>query len=193
MRTKRLSASWVLSGVVCLAAITAATLVSEARGDEWYELNGKALSSFEFDGLPLPTSPEQLKREYPDAEPDHERVDESIGLACYVVRDLKNADAARFFFCDGQLYQFEAEYSKTRIAKLGGERAMLQKLVDTWGPADHAGESRRTWQRPMYARRADFYLWPGRAQLIITDMSWMPIVAQRVVRAEKKAPAELGF
>ena len=108
------------------------------------------------------------------------------------VRDLKNADLARFYFCDDRLYQLEIGYHLARVEKLGGMQAVLQKLIDTWGPADHAGQSRWTWQRPMYQRRADFYAWLERAQLTITDMSWMPAVAKRIERADKKR-LNLGF
>lgn len=192
MLMKQTTAIAIFTGIAC-ALSAAPALTATASADQWFDLDGKALSSFEFDGQPLPTSPEQLIEEYPHAQQDHERVDEAIGLTCYEVRDLKSADVARFFFCDGHLYQFEADYGDARIKELGGERAMVQKLVDAWGPVDHAGESRRTWQRPMYARRADFYIWPGRAQLLITDMSWMPIVAQRLVKSEKNDPAKLGL
>lgn len=160
---------------------------------EWFDLNDKALATFDFEGMPLPTSAAELQRQFPGAKRDRERVDEEIGLVCYEVRDLKNADVARFYFCDDRLYQLEIGYNLARIEKLGGMQAVLQKLIDTWGPADHAGQSRWTWQRPMYQRRADFYARPERAQLMITDMSWMPIVAKRIERADKKQRMDLGF
>jgi hypothetical protein len=132
-----------------------------------------------------------LKKQFPLATRDHERVDDEIGLECYEVRDLKNVDLARFYFCDGRLYQLEIVYQLARVEKLGGMPALVQKLVDTWGPADHVGESRWTWQRPTYQRRADFYAWPQRAQLTITDTSWMQVVGSRIAR--QKDRIDLGL
>ncbi|MEX0678210.1 MAG: hypothetical protein WD063_14100 [Pirellulales bacterium] len=164
-----------------------------ARAGEWFDLDDKALATFDFEGMTLATSAVEFEQQFPDAKRDREPVDEEIGLECYEVRDLKNADVARFYFCDGRLYQLEIGYNLARVEKLGGMQAVLQKLVDTWGPADHAGESRWTWQRPMYKRRADFYAWPERAQLTITDMAWMPVVAQRLKRQDEKQRPDLGF
>jgi hypothetical protein len=163
-----------------------------AQADPW-ELNGKALANFAFQGKPLPSSVEQLKQEFPAAERDHERVDDAIGLECYLVPGLPNADLARFYFCDGRLYQFEAQYNLARIEKLGGMRMLLQSLINEWGPVDHAGESRWTWQRPTYSRRADFFARPDRAQITITDTSWMPIVSKRLVREEKTKRIDTGL
>jgi hypothetical protein len=166
---------------------------AQCGAGEWFDLNDKALATFDFEGLKLPTSEEKLRREFPEARRAAGRVDEEIGLACYEVGDLKNADLARFYFCDGELYQFEVEYSLARVEKLGGMQAVLQKLVDAWGPVDHAGESRWTWQRPTYQRRADFYAWPASAQLTITDLTWMPIVSRRIQRQEEKERLDLGI
>jgi hypothetical protein len=160
---------------------------------EWFDLNDKALATFDFEGMALPGSPTELQRQFPHAMRDHQRVDEEIGLSCYEVRDLTNVDFARFYFCDDRLYQLEVGYSLARVEKLGGMQAVLEKLIEIWGPADHAGESRWTWQRPMYQRRADFYSWPDRAQWTITDMAWMPIVAQRIKRADEKQGLHLGL
>ncbi len=176
-----------------LPILVALLAVAPAGADEWYELNDKALETFDVEGMQLPTTPEELQRAFPTAQPDHERVDEAVGLRCYAVRDLPSADVARFYFYDGRLYQFEAKYSLERVAKLGGAELMLQKLIDKWGPVDHAGERRWTWQRHMWSRRADFYNWPDRsAQLTITDMDWMPIVSQRIYRTDVKQPRNLG-
>jgi hypothetical protein len=181
-------------GVGCLIAVLC--LVSAAAwcgAQQWFDLNDKALETFDFEGLSLPTSVQKLKQEYPDARRDHERVDERIGLECHEVGNLKNAEVARFYFCDGRLYQFEVEYSLARVEKLGGMQAVLQKLIDRWGPVDHAGESRWTWQRPRYKRRADFYGWPTGAQLTLTDLTWMPIVERRVKQQEEKERLDLGL
>ncbi|HEX5445979.1 MAG TPA: hypothetical protein VFW87_19275 [Pirellulales bacterium] len=163
----------------------------EAR--EPFDLNDQALATFDFEGMALPTSTAQLTREFPAARRDAERIDEEIGLECYEVDNLANADRARFYFCDGKLYQFEVEYSLPRVEKLGGMAIVLQKLVDRWGPVDHAGESRWTWQRPTYKRRADFYAWPDKAQLTMTDMTWMPIVERRIKRQDAKERLNLGI
>lgn len=182
--------------MVCRAAavvVSALLFDAAASAGEWLDLDNKALATFDFDGLAIPTSTANLRQQFPRARRDQERVDEEIGLECYEVRDLKNADFARFYFCDGRLYQLEIGYDLARVEKLGGMRAVVQKLIDTWGPADHVGESRWTWQRPAYMRRADFYSWPDRAQLAITDMAWMPIVTQRLKRQDEKKRLDLGF
>ncbi len=176
--------SCLIGAILCHAA---------ARADQWFELDGKALSTFEIEGSTLPTTIKQLKDRFPAAEIEPERVDQSVGLTCYLVKNLPSVDAARFYFCDGNLYQFEAQYNLDRVEKLGGTRSVVQKLVDTWGPVDHAGERRWTWMRNMYSRRADFYAWPEFAKLTITDTSWMPIVNRRILQAEAKQPMNLGF
>ncbi len=182
-----------------LAALAAAWLMgtspwsSAARGDEWFDLDGRALAKFDFDGSSLPGSVVELKQNYPAAKLEPERAEQSVGLECYAVNDLPNVDVARFHFCDGHLYQFEAKYDLARIEKLGGSRFIVQKLVDTWGPADHVGENRWIWNRPMYSRRADFYALPDSARLAITDTGWMPTVNKRIRRAEVKQPMNLGF
>jgi len=178
--------------VLIAACACAAAPVSAVLADEWYDLKRNTLANFEFEGRELPMTAEQLKRDYPAARAEHDRVADAIGLECYAVEKFDNVDVARFFYCDGRLYQFEAEYKKPRIEQLGGMRTVLQSLIDTWGPVDHAGESRWTWQRPMYSRRADFFALSDRAQLTITDVSWMPVVAKRLVREEKTRRVELG-
>jgi hypothetical protein len=184
-RASRASGLVILLGMLMVGAQTDA--------GQWFDLNDKALATFDFEGLAVPTSTAELKTQFPDATRDRDRVDEEIGLECYEVRELDNVDLARFFFCDGRLYQLEIVYNLPRVEKLGGMRAIVQKLVDSWGPADHVGESRWTWQRPMYQRRADFYSWPTSAQLTITDMAWMPIVAERSKRADEKRSIPAGL
>jgi hypothetical protein len=168
-------------------------VLQPAQARDWGGLDQKALATFDFEGLALPKSVDELKRDFPEARPTRERIDEEIGLECYEVGDLKDADVARFYFCDRQLYQFEVEYNLARVEKLGGMRAILQKLIDAWGPVDHAGESRWTWQRPMYQRRADFYAWPTSAQLTLTDLTYMPVVSRRIQRQDKKDRLNLGL
>jgi hypothetical protein len=69
---------------------------------------------------------------------------------------------------------------------------LLSRLIKNWGPVDHAGESRWTWQRAMYSRRADFYAWPDRAKLTITELGLQPIVTAR--RNEPIEPTNIpGF
>src|SRR5689334_5056472 len=87
-----------LALLACLA-LTVSALA--ARGeDPPFALNEKALERVDFEGLSLPTSVEELKRQYPEAMLDPDRFDKEVGLECYVVRTLKNADEARFYFCD---------------------------------------------------------------------------------------------
>jgi hypothetical protein len=185
-----MTAKWAAGLFLLLGLLPAG---ARSGAGEPFELNDQALSTFDFEGLALPATTAQLAREFPAARRDRQRVDDEIGLECYAVGELKNADVARFYFCDGQLYQFEVEYSLARVEKLGGMQAVLQKLIDAWGPVDHAGESRWTWQRPIYQRRADFYAWPTSAQLTITDLTWMPIVSRRIQRQEEKERLDLGI
>jgi hypothetical protein len=160
---------------------------------EWFDLNDRALAKLDFQGMALPASPSELLKRFPDAKRDRQRVDEQIGLECYELGGLENADVARFYFCDDSLYQVEIGYNLARVRKLGGMRLLVQKFVDMWGPADHAGESRWTWQRPMFQRRADFYAWPELSLLTITDLSLMPVVAQRLKRQDQKDRSKLEF
>lgn len=179
---------WTLIGAFAMCLT-----MHQAVSDEWYDLNEQALSTFEFDGSALPETVEQLKKKFPTAALEPERADNQAGLECYTVSNPPSADVARFYFCDGQLYQFEAQYDLPRVEKLGGSRFIVQKLVDTWGPADHVGENRWTWRRPTYSRRADFYRWPEMAKLVITDISRMPIVERRTSQAEANQPMDMGF
>jgi hypothetical protein len=110
-----------------------------------------------------------------------------------LVDNLPTASSARFYFCDGRLYQFDARFDQARIEKLGGSRAFLSKLLASWGHADHVGESRWTWQRPMYSRRADYYARPDSAQLTITDTAWMPVATQRLTGNPVEVPNRIGF
>lgn len=190
----------ILKSAECLGrAVGAGVLLgmlawgAASHAEEWYELNEKALANIDFEGSILPANPANLLAEFPDARRERQRVDDEIGLACYEVGKLKNADAARFYFCDDRLYQLEIVYDLARVKKLGGMQAIVQQLVDAWGPADHIGESRWTWQRLTYNRRADLYSWPQRAQLTFTDMAWMPIVARRVKRADEREHLDLGL
>jgi hypothetical protein len=177
----------------CLPLFALATLLAvPARGEGPFYLNEKALAKFDFEGMELPQNARQLKAQFPTAELDKDRVAGAAGLECYVLRDVKNADLARFYFCDDRFYQLEIGYKEARVEKLGGMSSVVQKLVDLWGPADHVGESRWTWQRPMYMRRADFYTRPDGGQLTLTDMALMPSVNQRLSRAEPPT-IKLGF
>lgn len=179
--------------IAVLVAFGLLVFCARCGAAEWFDLNDEALATFDFEKMSLPTSVAELKREFPTARRVDRSVDEEIGLARYEVRDLENVDAARFYFCDGQLYQFEVEYHGERLEKLDGVQAVLQKLIDRWGPADHAGQFRWSWYRPVYKRRADFFSWPGRAQLMITDMTWMPVVERRFQRQDAKARLDLGI
>lgn len=157
-----------------------------------FSLKGDALATLSFEGIDLPTSSQALLEKFPTAKLEPREADKKHGMNCYLVTDFPNADTARFYFCDDRLYQFEASYSLERLEQQGGEQALLRKLIRNWGPVDHAGESRWTWQRPMYARRADFYAWPDRAKLTITELGLMPIVTAR--RNEPIEPANIpGF
>jgi hypothetical protein len=160
---------------------------------EWFDLNDRALAKFDFEGMALPKNAAELKQQFPQAERTDKRFDDQVGLACYVVRDTKNVDAARFFFCDDKLYQVELDYDLPRIEKMGGMQTLVAKLIEIWGPADHAGQSRWSWYRPAWQRRADFYAWASSAQLVITDTGLVPVVAERIKRADVAAPADLGF
>jgi hypothetical protein len=188
LKSKRLVRVFV--GTCCALAWL---LITPAGAGEWFDLNGKTLASFDFEGMALPDNVAELKQQYPDAHRDQQRVDEQVGLECYKLSDLKNADVARFYFCDDRLYQVEIVYELPRVKKLGGMQALVHKLIDTWGPADHVGQRRWTWLRLMYNRRADFYTWPDAAQLTITDVTWMPTVALRQKRLDDKQPPDLGF
>jgi hypothetical protein len=168
------------------AACLSAAAFSQQPNRNWYDLNDRALSKLDFDGIALPTNLEQFQEQFPAAKRDQQRVDRELGLECYVVDDLKGLDSARFYFCDGTLYQFEAVYEPQRITALGGMQQLLAGFIDRWGPVDHAGESRWTWQRPVYHRRADLYARASGAQLTITDTTKIPVITRRTSRLEEE-------
>lgn len=177
----------------CVAGCLLLFAARHAAADQWFDLNDKALAVLDYDGQSLPTTVEALKQQFPAATRDVERSNDEARIECYAVENLPTANVARFYFCDGRLYQFEARFDQSRIVKLGGSRAFLNKLLTKWGPVDHAGESRWTWQRPMYSRRADYYAWPDSAQLTITDTAWIPVVTQRTSGKAIEPPNNLGF
>jgi|GEM_PF-2094172 len=157
-----------------------------------FALDEDALATLSFEGIELPTSSKALLEKFPAAKPEQQEDVQKHGMSCYVVTDFPNADTARFYFCDDRLYQFEASYSLDRLEQQGGAQALLRKLIQNWGPVDHAGESRWTWKRAMYSRRADFYAWPDRAKLTITELGLLPIVTAR--RNEPLEPTNIpGF
>ncbi len=175
--------------VACALLLIVATNVVAATP---FSLNGDALATLSFEGIELPTSSKALLEKFPAAKPEQREDDQKHGMNCYLVTDFPNADTARFYFCDDRLYQFEASYSLERLEKQGGAQSLLRKLIKNWGPVDHAGESRWTWKRAMYSRRADFYAWPDRAKLTITELGLMPIVTAR--RNEPIEPTNIpGF
>lgn len=175
-----------LAGALGLMAAFVSPAFAQAANRNWYDLNDRALAKFDFDGIALPTNLEQFHEQFPAAQRDPQRAEQELGLACYVVSDLKGVDTARFSFCDGTLYQFEAVYAPQRIASLGGMQQLLAGLIDRWGPVDHAGESRWTWQRPVYHRRADLYARSGGAQLTITDTTKIPVITRRTSLLEQE-------
>jgi len=180
----------MLRGLMASAMLVSATVNVVAAAP--FSLDGDALATLSFEGIELPTTSKALLEKFPGAKLEQRENDEKHGMNCYLVTDFPNADTARFYFCDDRLYQFEASYSLERLEKLGGAQSLLRKFIKNWGPVDHAGESRWTWKRAMYSRRADFYAWPERAKLTITELGLMPVVTAR--RQEPLESAEIpGF
>lgn len=188
----RNSTNSMLRLMAALAACGFST-AAHAEAREWFDLDTKALATVTFEGLSLPTSIDELKEQFPQAKRTEDRVDRQVGLECYEVADLKSADLARYYFLDGALYQLEVVYDLPRVKQMGGMQALVQRLVDVLGPADHVGQRRWTWQRAMYLRRADFYTWPDHAQLSISDTSLMPIITSRLQRHDRHQGPDLGF
>jgi hypothetical protein len=191
MKRSRTISKWItaIGAAGCLLLLAARTVAA----DQWFDLNDKALAVVSYDGKALPTTIEELKKEFPAATLDSEQSESKSRIECYLVDHLPTANSARFYFCDGRLYQFDARFDQARIEKLGGSRAFLNKLLASWGHADHVGESRWTWQRPMYSRRADYYARPDSAQLTITDTAWMPVATQRLTGNPLEVPNRIGF
>ena len=50
-------------------------LGARAAGGEWFDLNDKALATFDFEGMALPENAVELKEQFPDARRDRRRVD----------------------------------------------------------------------------------------------------------------------
>lgn len=167
----------ILMGSVLV--LTLASAAADSRAADPFSLQGNALATMSFAGIELPSTSKELLEKFPGAELEKRDGDQRLGMTCYAVTDFPQVETARFYFCDDRLYQFEASYSLERLEKLGGARSLLTKLIASWGPVDHAGESRWTWKRAMYSRRADFYAWPDRAKLTITELGLLPIVTAR--------------
>ncbi len=84
------------------------------------------LDSFDFEGLKLPKNIDQLKRQYPKLTSDTIGLDEKVGLTCYSVKDLPQADLARFYFYDGAFYQLAISYKAGRVDAMGGMPAVVR-------------------------------------------------------------------
>jgi hypothetical protein len=181
-----------LQRLVCGVALVCLFSGTMAAADEWFDLNDQALAFLSYDGRALPTSIAELQKEFPKAALDNQLSDKQARIECYCVENLPTANSARFYFCDGRLFQFDALFDQARIEKMGGSRAILNRLLSSWGHADHVGESRWTWQRPLYSRRADYYARPDSAQLTITDTAWMPVATQRKT-GKLELPNRIGF
>ncbi len=155
------------------------------------DVNPRTLANFTFEGLPLGSSVSQMKKQFPAARAEIGKLDRRLGCQCYVVEKLKTADAARFSFVDDKLYQIEVTYKEPRLLGLGGIEMVLRRLVDMLGAADHAGESRWTWQQPNCNRRADLFGMPDGALLLVSELNLVPIVEQRNRRLADRD--DLGF
>lgn len=186
------SAAQTLSAIAMLG-LALGSAFGQTDEREWFDPNDKALATLDFAGLALPSNVAELKRTFPQAELEADKFQAATGLECYVVRNFKHVDSARFFYFDDKLYQFEINYLSPRIEQLGGMQSVIQRLIDTWGPPDHVGEARRSWVRPMYNRRADFYLGEDRGQLIVTDLGLIPGVEARIKRADRRQSIDLGL
>jgi hypothetical protein len=175
-----------------LLTVLIATATLSVAAETPFALDSDTLASMSFEGVALPTTSKALLEAFPAAKLEPRDGNSKHRMSCYLVSDFPGADTARFYFCDDRLYQFEASYSLERLEKMGGATSLLRKLIKNWGPVDHAGESRWTWKRAMYSRRADFYAWPDRAKLTITELGLVPIVTAR--RQETIEPENIpGF
>jgi hypothetical protein len=179
-------------GATCAFLLLAAVNTDCAKGAS-NDISFHSLAEFNFEGLSFSDGVAQMKQRFPSATVSPDKLDEALGRERYVVTQLKTADLARIFFFDGKLYQFGIVYEADRLKNLGGMEALLLKLVGMLGPADHAGESRWTWQQPSCGRRADLYTTRDGALLVITDMNLIPVVEKRTQQIEKTKAADLGF
>ncbi len=149
------------------------------------------IDTFNFEGLRLPKDTAQLKKQYPSATSESIGLDDKVGLVCYVVKDLPQADLARFYFFDGSIYQVAITYDQTRIESLGGMGGVLRKLVSAFGPSNHAATSRWTWMLNS-SLRADFYATNG-GLLVVTKTDMTPVVNKRTRTSELTGATDLGF
>lgn len=175
----------------CLLAVGG--LAGSARAEIPMDFVSDTLAKFDFEGVTLATTPDELKKLLPTLESDEQKSEQKIHVDCYLAADLKTADAARFYFVDDKLYQIEIDYQAERIESLGGMNLMLRKLVMMFGFPDHADATRRTWQQPTIGRRADFYANREGARLFLTDTNLTLIVQQRTRRAMPVDPVDYGF
>lgn len=202
LRTQSVVRQLALSSLVLFALATGAhaqtlrDLCFEVSGMEGVEQPGdlfrSTLGKFRFEGVTFRTTYTQFKRMFPKARYEADKSDKAIGLDCYVVDKLTTADEARFYFFGGLLYQIEANYKSERIDSAGGLASLVQQMVTDLGPAQHVAQSRRTWQQPNIARRADLYT-PGEgAQLVVTNTGLITRVQHETPNVLTKA-VELGF
>ncbi len=160
-------------------AMTALIAVPAAAVDMFNDIDSPTLAKFKFQGLPLGSNVASMKKQFPTAQSITDKHDRQMRRERYFAKNLKAADAVRFFFVDDKLYQVEITYQEPRLLKLGGIETIRRHLVSVLGPADHAGEARWTWQQVDCNRRADLFGTPNGAVLVVTELSLVPVVEQR--------------
>jgi hypothetical protein len=156
-------------------------------------MNLLTLGRFDFEGLPIGASVNDLKHYFPTAAYADDKTDAQVEFGTYRLAKAKTADGAKFYFFRDSLYQMEIEYNKARADAVGGMAVMVDNLISRLGPPDYADAWRRTWFQPGCNRRADFYVTDDGASLVVTDTSRSALIDRRLHDVELKKEVEFGF
>jgi hypothetical protein len=70
---------------------------------------------------------------------------------------------------------------------------VVDGLIESLGPPDHADNYRRSWYQPNCSRRADLYISDDKALLVVTDIARARAASRRLRSVAPKQVVETGF
>jgi hypothetical protein len=95
-----------------------------------------AAKQFTFEGVALSCSLKDFLLKYPSAQLLGSESQANLGIKCYCVRALQSADMAQYTFLDDTLFEVTVVYTHEGLKKIGGEKVLLNRLTDKFGPPD---------------------------------------------------------
>jgi hypothetical protein len=116
--------------------------------------------SFVLDGVRLGMPESEFLRLFPGARPFDELTERESGTTALRVDETQNSDGIDAVFYEEKLLEFYVWYFPQRVNAMGGDRAILARLVEKFGKAgpksnhDSDTDARLVWR----IEKADFFL-----------------------------------